>query len=310
MWVKSDDNKPLNLKVRPLSDAAYRLDDHALHFCARHETDGIIHVQDLDEILLGLKGKHPQLYISELVNSRLWHQPGESCESEECPAFPAPVRAACWVKHDYFVFNKTHAELEEVRASDRRRKRIPAGVPPESRQPPTTPSRPVPSRPVRIVSKQEGMEVQDAMSPNGDGEALILEPAEPKPKLAFDQVWDAWLASLALFAEQNGKRVGKKKLDAVRRRRINEALKDYPLEDVLDAVDGWRFNAHHRGENDAGKPWNDLELLLRNAKMIEQFRDFKRNSQTWVPANRKAREAEAYDDQLREVQEHLREEGR
>ena len=30
---------------------------------------------------------------------------------------------------------------------------------------------------------------------------------------------------------------------------------------------------HHRGENNTGQVWNDLELLLRDNSKIERFRD-------------------------------------
>lgn len=82
-------------------------------------------------------------------------------------------------------------------------------------------------------------------------------------------VFDAWVAS-------TGKAPGRTRLDAKRKRVISAALKSYPLDDVLDAVDGWRFVAHNRGENDRGTVFNDIDLLLRDAKHIEQFRDAKR----------------------------------
>ena len=150
-WVRSDDRKPLNRKVRPLSDGAYRLDDHALHYCARHETDGVIHLCDMEEILLGLKGKQHAAYIAELIGAGLWHAEAESCDSRECPASEHAVARGTWVKHDYFVYNKRHSELEAARQSDRNRKRNPAGIRTESEGNPNTPSRPVPSRPVEGV---------------------------------------------------------------------------------------------------------------------------------------------------------------
>lgn len=149
MWVRSDDAKPLNRKVRPLSDGAYRLDDHALHYCARHETDGLIHQSDLEEITLGLKTKRIGPLITELTDAELWHPPFSKCLSQDCPAGRGDVPAGTWAKHDYFEYNKTHAELESIRMTDRKRKRNPSGIPLESERTPNTPSRPVPSRPVR-----------------------------------------------------------------------------------------------------------------------------------------------------------------
>ena len=64
------------------------------------------------------------------------------------------------------------------------------------------------------------------------------------------------------------------RLDKPRRALIRRALADYPVEDVLAAVDGWRHSPHHRGENDRHTVYNDLSLLLRNGEHIERFRDY------------------------------------
>lgn len=84
-------------------------------------------------------------------------------------------------------------------------------------------------------------------------------------------VFDAW-------RDSTGKH--KAKLDAKRRRRITNALSTYPLEDVLDAVRGWRNSPHHRGENNRGTVYNSLDLLLRDAERIEHFRDLERDGPT------------------------------
>lgn len=96
----------------------------------------------------------------------------------------------------------------------------------------------------------------------------------PRETTPVRQVFEAWKAS----AEKTGRTV----LDAERSRRITAALKDYPLEDVLDAVTGWKHSSFHRGENPEGKVHNDLGLLLRDAKHIERFRDFARVGQAQI----------------------------
>lgn len=82
-------------------------------------------------------------------------------------------------------------------------------------------------------------------------------------------VFEAWKKS----AEKSDRVV----LDKKREKLIRNALADYSLEDVLDAVDGWRFSPFHSGQNDQNKKYNDLELLLRNSSKIETFCEFKRN---------------------------------
>lgn len=79
-------------------------------------------------------------------------------------------------------------------------------------------------------------------------------------------VFDAWIAS-------TGREAKRTKLDDKRRRLIRNALGSYPVEDVVAAVTGWERSAFHRGENEAGKVYNDLGLLLRNSEKIEYFRD-------------------------------------
>jgi hypothetical protein len=98
--------------------------------------------------------------------------------------------------------------------------------------------------------------------------SLQSKAKQSKAKPSIKEVFDAWIVST--------KRTAATKMDAKRRGLIERALNDYPLQDVLDAVDGWRFSAHHRGDNSDGKAWNDLGLLLRDAAHIEQFRDYKR----------------------------------
>ena len=66
-------------------------------------------------------------------------------------------------------------------------------------------------------------------------------------------------------------------LTAPRRKLITSRLKDYPAADLVDAVKGWRHSPHNRGENDRGRPFCDLELLLRDAGHIETFRDMERS---------------------------------
>lgn len=84
-----------------------------------------------------------------------------------------------------------------------------------------------------------------------------------------DQVFEAWKKA----AGKNGATV----LSPKRRQKIQQALKAYPIEDVLDAVWGWRNSPHHCGANESGTVYNELELLLRDAAHIEKFRDLKRN---------------------------------
>ena len=59
-------------------------------------------------------------------------------------------------------------------------------------------------------------------------------------------------------------------------------MKAHPGEDVLDAVVGWRHDPFYCGENDRGRAFNDLGLLLRDAEHVERFRDLARQQATKI----------------------------
>lgn len=156
--------------------------------------------------------------------------------------------------------------------------------PNHSRQSPTDPadSRPSPT----IRTERSGVEGkgENAMSNSPAPLALVAVPASPPATSRPDVhvVFDAWRESTSKL---------KAKLDPKRRRRIELALRDYPLEDVIDAVRGWRHSAFHRGQNDRSKPYNELDLLLRDAAHIEQFRDLERGEARASPSEPKSYDA-------------------
>ena len=99
------------------------------------------------------------------------------------------------------------------------------------------------------------------------------EPREntPLPPVAasgdIEAVFDAWI-----LATGRSRAV----LDGSRRSAILKALRSYPVADLVDAVRGWRHSPFHCGQNDKGTVYNDLTLLLRDAKHLEEFRDWER----------------------------------
>ena len=62
-------------------------------------------------------------------------------------------------------------------------------------------------------------------------------------------------------------------LDTKRRGVIKSALKEYAVEDLIDAFSGVALSPHHRGENEARMVYDSIELILRDANHIEKFRD-------------------------------------
>lgn len=115
--------------------------------------------------------------------------------------------------------------------------------------------------------REQGKETP--LSPNGDRVAAAKNGrGHPTPAR---QVFDAWVAA----TERDPART---RYSDERRRLIEKRLKDYPLDDLLAAVRGWKHSPHHRGENDRHRVYNDLDLLLRDSKRIEEFRDLEQRN--------------------------------
>lgn len=129
-------------------------------------------------------------------------------------------------------------------------------------------------------TKNSAPEVEQGTGNREQGNELV--PPEPSaiielpPGVSPPATTDPALRVFAAWIEAAGK-TGRTVLTPERRRLILKQLKHYPLDDVVDAVRGWRWSAHHRGENDRGTVYNDLELVLRDAKHVEMFRDLERN---------------------------------
>lgn len=61
------------------------------------------------------------------------------------------------------------------------------------------------------------------------------------------------------------------KLDDKRKRLIANALKNYQVEDLKQAIDGCAASPFHMGQNDRKEKYNGLDLILRNADKIDGF---------------------------------------
>jgi len=104
-----------------------------------------------------------------------------------------------------------------------------------------------------------------------DAEPYYVQPETSRHKERRDvrAVFDHWV--------QAAGKTSTTKLDAKREKLIKKALSQYPLEDVLDAVVGWKRSDFHTGNNDHGRVYSRIELLLRDAAHIEMFRDMERS---------------------------------
>lgn len=135
--------------------------------------------------------------------------------------------------------------------------------------------------------RAEGVAHGRATWPTGDdmNESQGNESQKASTSLPSDArlIFDTWI-------EATG-RTGATMYEPERRNLLERRLREgWPVEDLLDAVRGWRHFPHNRGENAAGKKWNDLELLLRHAPNIERFRDADRQGGTDGPGKLSDRE--------------------
>ena len=76
------------------------------------------------------------------------------------------------------------------------------------------------------------------------------------------QVWEHWRTKL---------NHPKARLDPKRRNLIARRLQDYSVLELQQAIDGCAKSAWHQGENDRGRRYDAIELILRDAEHVERF---------------------------------------
>jgi hypothetical protein len=291
-WAKFSDDAHRNEHILALSHGAYRLWSTAIMDNRGYE-DGRspFMSQSRAEALMRQQRVTPRA-VKELESNGRW----EPCEGgwnirnfeaylpsrrEITDGFePDPIKQAAGQKgaaQKAAHINKDEAELVAPRASAGSllvTPRLSAGEEPAAprargRVVPVPVPVPVPN-PVLKSNQEEHLELKHVLSAEG--------------RRNRDEVFEAWKDSTDHPLAR---------LDSKRSRVIDQALKAYPLQDVIDAVRGWRMSPHHRGENERATVYNDLELLLRDAKHIEQFRDLHRNGPIESTFLRLAAHAEA-----------------
>lgn len=104
----------------------------------------------------------------------------------------------------------------------------------------------------------------------GRGAALVqlsLVGADAAPGAqapAERQVFEHWVYLM-------GKNARRTVLGPERRRALRRALELYDVDTLMLAIEGCAGSAWHRGENDRGMAYDDLELILRNERNVERF---------------------------------------
>lgn len=111
MWAKFDDKYIYHPKLQEAGWAAQCVDMRAIIYCAGQETDGVVNLSSLPNLL----GDIPRwrAHVSKLVEVNRWHVQGHDCA--EC----GQCRSTQYVIHDFLKFNlsreKCDAEREKAR---------------------------------------------------------------------------------------------------------------------------------------------------------------------------------------------------
>lgn len=105
VWGKFDDVYPQHRKVRPLTDAAFRLDVSGILWSNHHHTDGHIPV---DELGVVSDVKQPSRAVADLIRRGRWH-----IAPHDCPT--CPQRDDGYVIHDFLDYNPAAEHIRQVR---------------------------------------------------------------------------------------------------------------------------------------------------------------------------------------------------
>lgn len=109
-YLNTDDQYPEHPKVEPLSDGAFRLHSSAMHYAARHLTDGAVPAAKIRRLVPHFRPSQ----LDELVNADLLHPPGEACGTNNC----RPAGDADYVLHDFLEWNKPRSWWQSERAAN------------------------------------------------------------------------------------------------------------------------------------------------------------------------------------------------
>lgn len=88
--------------------------------------------------------------------------------------------------------------------------------------------------------------------------------AQAQAQTPCERVFAHWVYML-------GKNARRTALGPSRRKVIDRALALYDEETLLLAIDGCASSAWHAGENDRGRAFDDIELILRDEAHVERF---------------------------------------
>jgi hypothetical protein len=92
-------------------------------------------------------------------------------------------------------------------------------------------------------------------------------PKPDGPSADVLAVFEFWVETL----RSDPRSRSRTKLTDERRKKIERALKNYDVETCKSAILGCSESDFHMGRNGRGRKYDDIELILRDAKHIEEF---------------------------------------
>lgn len=102
------------------------------------------------------------------------------------------------------------------------------------------------------------------LSTSSTFELALQEPPVAKAPDDAQQVFEHWRGAM-------GKGAGAK-FSSERRKKVEARLKDgFTVEQLCKAIDGCAGSSWHMGQNDRGKRFDDLELICRDVRRVEDF---------------------------------------
>lgn len=93
---------------------------------------------------------------------------------------------------------------------------------------------------------------------------LFGAPIEAEPAVTVEDVWAFWLREHAKMAHNCYA------LTPKRKKKIRQALQDFPAEVVLAAIEGVKKSDFHMGKNSRNRTYTNIETILRDAETIER----------------------------------------
>ena len=116
-WVRFDDKRSVNGKLRKAGFAARGLDEAAICWSAHEEHDGRISLEDVEMLALMHGCRKVGPIVKVLVEVGRWEEMHD-----------ADGNVSAYLINDFLEYNPSHADLETQRQRDRERKRKPKGT--------------------------------------------------------------------------------------------------------------------------------------------------------------------------------------